>query len=450
MAKEKLAATASTNATSGSCVDVQCKPKRRVTYVLSATSSANLSIPVAVAIGGQVDPKYLSKPGRISGASGKLSVMVDPGVAVNLYLNSDAHPDYRKNPVYSITPVEHDVLVAITEKSGKHSDSDTPIFQTSKETVDPKTGAKQTIDHHAAPLTGDIWLKVSHRYEVSEVEALLPPDTCDEVKAAVKSIYSPLGKPSLTIAVPAKGDKKEQNIDVTFADSDNPKQNITKYDLLADGLTRVHPAGYAALFNSALDNKIKTLALSSAWRPLLGSIAHRAGLGLDINYVDGTRMNREELRKKGAVDTSNVSEDEKKLFKQYEDAEAENAKSQKALKQATQDSTKYKKDPIKGPLAEAELKNASAAATKAQAAASASKKSWETERDRNEPLTVRSFRGSLLKCSCVKQLFDPWFMDSNTRDKAAPEPNLQRGATTSNERLHSHHMHITVNDPKIL
>jgi hypothetical protein len=450
MAKKKPAATASTNDAPGSCVDVQCRPKRRVTYVLSATSSANLSIPVAVAIGGQVDPKYLDKPGRISGANGKLSVLVDPGATVSLYLNSDAHPDYRKNPVYPVTPVEHDIWVAITEKAGKHSDSDTPVLKTSKEVVDPTTGARQIVDHYAAPLTGDIWLKVSHKYAASEVEALLPGGTCDEVKAAVKNIYGPLNHPSLNLAIAAVGEKKERKIAITFADSDNPKQNITKYDLLVDGLTRVHPAGYAALFNAALENNIGTLALSSAWRPLLGSIAHRAGLGLDINYVGGTRMNREELRRKDAVDTSNVSQEEKKLFKQYENAATESDKSQTALKQAERDSIKFKKDPIKGPAAEAALESRFATAKVAQEKAEASKKAWDKERDQNEPLSVREFRGSLLKCSCVKQLFDPWFMDANTLDKAAPEPNLQRGATTSNERLHSHHMHITVNDPKIL
>ena len=138
MAKEKLAATASTNQTPGSCKDVQCTPKRRVTYVVKATSSANLSIPIAVAINGQVDAKYLSKPGRVSGANGKLSVLVDAGASVSLYLNSDAHPNYRKNAVYAITPVERDVIVTITEKSGKHSDADTPVLSASKESIDAK------------------------------------------------------------------------------------------------------------------------------------------------------------------------------------------------------------------------------------------------------------------------------------------------------------------------
>ena len=90
-----------------------------------------------------------------------------------------------------------------------------------------------------------------------------------------------------------------------------------------------------------------------------------------------------------------------------------------------------------------------AAKTAATASAKASD-AWDKERDSNEPTAVRGFRKSLLQCACVGQLFDPWFMDSNTLDQKAPEPNQQRGDENSNERLHSHHLHITVNESKIL
>jgi hypothetical protein len=47
----------------------------------------------------------------------------------------------------------------------------------------------------------------------------------------------------------------------------------------------------------------------------------------------------------------------------------------------------------------------------------------------------------------VKQLFDPWHMDNNTRDKVPAQPNTQ---ISDNEKLHAHHLHITVLDEKVL
>jgi hypothetical protein len=72
---------------------------------------------------------------------------------------------------------------------------------------------------------------------------------------------------------------------------------------------------------------------------------------------------------------------------------------------------------------------------------------WNAERDKNEPEGVRLFRGSLMKCRCVAQLFDPWFMDDNNLDNTRGKPNMQK---TGNETLHAHHLHITVSEPKIL
>jgi hypothetical protein len=47
----------------------------------------------------------------------------------------------------------------------------------------------------------------------------------------------------------------------------------------------------------------------------------------------------------------------------------------------------------------------------------------------------------------VRQLFDPWFMGVNVKDGAEPVPNMQK---SSNEALHAHHLHITVDEPNIL
>lgn len=60
---------------------------------------------------------------------------------------------------------------------------------------------------------------------------------------------------------------------------------------------------------------------------------------------------------------------------------------------------------------------------------------------------MRNLRNALKDHSMVKQFFDPWYMDSNTRDKVDASPNEQ---CTDNEKLHAHHLHITVNEPDLL
>jgi hypothetical protein len=450
--------------------DVKVVVKRRVTYIFIAKSSENLSIPYAVSINGAVPAKYQGKPERVSGANGEILIEnLNEGDKVTLYLNSDAHPSYRTAPVYEVTVQDKDIQVTVTEKSGKHSDSDQPTQVKDK---DAAIEAKKTVDTYTAPLTGDIWMKVSHKYTNAEVDALVPADTLPEVIAAVKSIYAVLSKAELKMSLPAKGADEARTLTVAFEDSQNPRANITAYTLLVDGLTRVHPGGYAALFNAALENNIPSLTLTSCWRPMLGSIAHRAGLGLDVNMVGGTRMNREELRnsflpstktgKDGKEvttpaanagnndDKDNVTDNEVTLFKEYEDAIVARKDADAEVKDATAALNKKGLSADEKVKAAARLKEATSAQKNAAEADDSAREAWNEERNANEPDNIKLYRASLLKCSCVKQLFDPWFLDGDTQDKVDPEANMQRGAGTSNERLHAHHLHVTVFDPKIL
>lgn len=469
--------------------DVPAKARRKVTYVFVATSSASLKIPYAVAVDGAVLPAYARSPRRVQGTRGSFSVTVDEGAEVSLYLNSDAAAKYRHAPVYAVTAGEHDARITITEKKGRHADSDAPVLKPAPkpERAEPPKddgkgkGAKEArpaaaakdakaakkpapVDEYTAPLTGDIWMRVSHKYTADEVEPLLPEGTAPEVADAVRSIYDGLAQAELTVTVPARDERAEATLKVTFSDSENPRDNITQYTLLADGLPRVHPGGYAALFNAALDNGIESLNVTSCWRPLLGSIAHRAGLGLDVNYVGKTRMNRQELRASlegrkprgtgNGNDADNVSDAEVVAFKAFEASLVEEKKADTALSQASKEARKAlanskltaeEKAAARKKAEEADAVRKTAGATRQQALAN-----WNTERDGAEPEPVQLFRVSLLKCPCVAQLFDPWFMDSNVRDGLPPEPNMQRGASSSNERLHAHHMHITVHAPGIL
>ncbi|MFZ5521928.1 MAG: hypothetical protein ACOZD0_12080 [Pseudomonadota bacterium] len=439
----------------GGIRDVQAPVMRKVTYVFRATSSTNLRIPYAVAVDGRVLDEFAHQTRRVSGSSGRIELTARRGARVALYLNSDAHPSYRTQPVYSVTVGARDMVVTITEKTGRHADADTPTLAPAA-----SGAAAPQVDRYTAPLTGDIWMRISHRYTADEVDALVPTGTAKEVIAAIKSIYEPLKTAKLDITIPAQADKEQKKLAVTFLDSDNPRQNITRYSLLEDGLTRVHPGGYAALFNAALENGIPSIRLTSCWRPMLGSIAHRAGLGLDVDYVGDVRMNRQELRqRKGdGDDADNVTDAEVERFRAFERAADDQRRAQRRLDSVAAEVRKAEAElrratgnkaatlPEEHILVKAERGARSALNTASEKVAEA-RRAWKMEADAGEPNSVRGFRSSLLRCRCVGQLFDPWYMESNTQDRAEPEPNLQK---TSNETLHSHHLHVTVHEPSIL
>jgi hypothetical protein len=431
----------------GGVTPVNVTPPRKVTYVFKTNSSSGLRIPYAVAVDNAVLVAFAERPRRVSGNGGKVTVTVLQGQRVHLFLNSDAASGFRSAPVYAVTVGERDIEVTISEKKGKHTDPDTP---TQQRDADAKAEAAKAADTYTAPLTGDIWKKVSHKYTSEEVDGLMPVGTAPETIAAIKSIYNGLPATTLSVHIPAKGNQPAKTLKVKFEDSNNPKENICSYSLLVDGLPRVHPGGYAALMNAALDNNIPSLTVTSCWRPMLGSIAHRAGLGLDVNYVGNTQMNRQELR--GGVDTANVSEAEKKAFTEYEHSilDAKRSRAEAAATHEALVSARKSGDAATTAEAKKRYDDAQDAARLAAATQAKSQKLWDKERDAAEPDKVKLFRSSLLRCSCVTQLFDPWFMDANTSDSLAPESNMQRGASTSNERLHSHHLHITVSEPKIL
>jgi flagellar biosynthesis GTPase FlhF len=261
------------------------------------------------------------------------------------------------------------------------------------------------------------------------------------------------------VTLPAKDGQPAKSCQISVSDGadDNALKNIQHFDLFVDGLPRVHPLGYLALIESAFDAGIETMALTSTWRPMTGSVAHRAGLGLDVNYLDTTRLNREELRgKKPAKDADdNVSEEEKKLFKEKEEAETEAKKAKADLEklQAEQAALQKQKkanpnkvDPTREIALEREIQEASAKGDAAKKKKTAADDAWDEERNKNEPGKVRGYRASLSQCKHVKQLYDPWFMDDNTQDKVPAKPNEQK---TANEKLHAHHLHITVYEPKI-
>lgn len=369
---------------------------RTVTYILR-TYAGNVKMPYAVEIGGIVGSEFSARPKVVlcalnTGAptGGKIVVQrVPEGSVVRLYLNSDAHPDYRKEPVYAVTPTTRNVEVQVFEKNGHATETDSLVAKPEASTV--------VLEKYDAKLTGITWMKISHKYALSEVDALIPTGTDPIVLNAVRSVYSGLNAQQIVLNVAGP---PPRNVTINLQASSNASGNIASgYTFLTEGLPRVHPAAYAALFTAAIDSGANSIVVTSGWRPMLGSIGHRAGLGLDVSDIGSIKIERAGLTQ-GTSSSTNVTAAEKTLFRAWQ--------------------------------------NNPTATNKAE---------WRTVLEQNEPAVVKAFRKSLDDSPFVRQILDPWFVDLNSLDQISGSPNPQEN---SNEQLHKDHLHITINEPKIL
>lgn len=344
-------------------------PTRTVTYKLVTgpwasvrSSERNLKIPYEVAFNGVVQRRQRGWPDRIKGGT-EFRIQAPQGTRVGLYLNTDSLEGSRQHCAYEVTAGERDAYVTVTESRGTRP-ATTATATFSRTDANPTTG-RQT-DFYTAPLHENIWARISTVYTAADAEATLPAQGDASLRAAVVSIYRVLASATLDVLCTSP---RNHRISVAFVDSDNPRQNVSDYDFLRDGLTRVHPLGYYALLEAARAAGATRLSITSCWRPSLGSIAHRAGVGLDVNIVADAGEN----------------------FRINSGAFVRGAD--------------------------------------------------------NLPELFRTFRDTLQASPHVKQLFDPWYMDKNTRDDTPPEPNTR---SDDNQRLHSNHLHITLNVEGIL
>lgn len=422
-------------------IDAKVSLKLKVTYKFQISSSRTLKLPYAFSINGVSPKQFKEAAKKIICSSGKIEIYVSPGDQVALFLNSDAHPLYRRNPVYSVKSVDCDVLINVTEKAGKHADTDEL-----KDCGDMTVENRKTRNYEAA-LTGDIWMKISHKYTSDEAVSLVSENFSPIIVENVKKIYDNLKQPFINFAVPSQ-DKNlpEKCVSISFTDSGNARDNIKNgYDFLSEGLTRAHPAGYAAIFDAAVAAGVSKVRMTSTWRPMMGSIAHRAGLGLDVDFVGSTQLNRQELRN-SSKKTNNVSDEEISLFASFESAKKKQLEARKEVGKArleVQQATGNSASIIEAKRRLNETIKLSEEADKARKNAEAT---WEAERDRNEPDEVKRFRQALIASPSIAQLFDPWVIDTNTSDKNLAQPNTQ---TDDNEKLHAHHLHITVRESRI-
>lgn len=430
----------------GSEVTIPVCEKRTVWYEFDTSATdAKLAIPYAVEIDGKVLPEFAHKAHVLSKTDRKITLTVRSGASVALYLNSDAHPNHRTHPVYRIRVGDRDALVKIIEKTGRlgHVRAEAGYRYDGQ-----KSGRK--IDSYLASLTGDIWMQVSHVYTIPEAEALLPADTDSVIRSAVISIYRGLPKPEMQLRFPASESLPPSRLRITFEEQDAVRMNTTICPLLTHILPRTHPSGFAALFAAARASSITELRIASCWRTSLGSIAHRAGLGLDVVYLesesDHILLNRTNLKLRSAPVTRTVSSEEREAYSQYEDAQAEASKRDSELMRAQSDLAKAS-EVADRQRCEHELIRAKSRKQAAEKNAQTKKQEWDRMREAHVPGPVQRFRENILRDRRVSQLFDPWYLDVNTRDKLPPLANEQK---TALEALHRNHVHITIAEPKFL
>ncbi|WP_377701353.1 hypothetical protein [Pseudoduganella sp. UC29_71] len=439
-----IAAGSCTLTQAGAVTDIPLGRKCSVIYTFNtkASDAANLAIPYAVALNGAVQPEYEDKPLSL-GSDRKIKLKVAPGSKVALYLNSDAHPGYRTQPVYAVQIGSRDVEVLITERLGR-GNTETAVLGPPT-CIEEANGRR--FDKYDTTLTGDIWMKISHRYTREEANELMPADAAPITRAAVLSIFSPLPSPTLDITFPTSQEKPAHTISLTFHEQQSVNANTSYCPLLQEVLTRTHPLCYLALITEARAAGITKLRVTSAWRPSFGSIVHRAGLGLDVDYVEsgGTQLSiaRRALSDGSKQSGENVTQEEKQLFDEMKKKQAE-LSSKKAV--AAKCAKAAENSPADASLAE----KSRAAAEDAKVAANAANKAkdaWKDTVDRADPALMKSLRTRLSARPDVHQILDPWYMDFDTQDKRPAVPNEHCPGV---EKAHSNHLHITIKEPRIL
>lgn len=395
---------ASTLDSSATIETIPVSARRKVCYEFDTTASSakSLALPYVVMIDGKVQND--GKANKL-GPSRQINLHVLAGSKVGLYLNSDVHPDHRRQPVYEVVIAEHDVFVRIRERKGRWGNLKPILGEPTFRPSSPRVAFYQTT------LTGDIWKMISHQYTEAEANSLMPEGTSLVVRDAVCSIYR--GLTGAIVKIPPDEKQGTCALAVQFQRPHNAEENIANCSLLKDVLPRTHPCAFAALFNAACTVGVTEMLVTSTWRPMYGSILHRAGLGLDVTTIrdaDGNvQINREGLTEPGQSKNTNVSDLEKDLYSQYQKANKKNTGG-------------------KSGTASTELGN-----------------KWKTEVKKSEPKLMHKLREALGKQKSVRQIFDPWYMQSST-STGRLDANEQ---VKTNETTHDDHLHLTIREPNI-
>ena len=406
--------------------EVKVPRPRNVTYqfVFEAKEVVRLRYAYQISKGGKFSGTQGSKPAagaKLPSLSGNATktMTVPPGESVRLFLNSDALAAFRMRPVYEVKPDGRDVIVKITEKTGTDAPANPALTGPETITIEEKSAGKATgkgkaaestkktreLDQYTGELNGALWMHVTHKYTEDDarqllVEAKEPLEA--PVSEAVLSAYS--GKRLEGAKGVLKTPERESLLPITMgflgyhpdtgepdrksaSDVDsNCKQNIDGWKFFEEGLPRVHPWAILAMFIAAHRSGVRYMAVSSAWRPIFGSIVHRTGCGLDVTSIKGGKGVTANFRRQVVMDAFNANldlwdrlesqidkcqepirlrSDLKEMEKREREREKEMKEREKEMKEREKEMKKKEKG---GKDAPSELTAAQAALTAAQAA----------------------------------------------------------------------------------
>jgi hypothetical protein len=251
---------------------------------------------------------------------------------------------------------------------------------------------------------------------------LIPPDTAAEIRAFIVRLYAAPGPPIQELVLLPSDSAPGHRLLVQFDSFASSCAVLTQAHPMRDLVTRTHPKAFAAMLTQACAAGVTRLTISSAWRPSIGSIAHRSGLGLDVSHMDGGAGLFHLLRAKLRVGTSavgGVTLRERELFAEYEELRTRKL----ALNKTGQQLTDEERETMTTKHGE-----------------------WVKEKAAHEPVWLQRFRSGLAHRPEIAQIFDPWLMDDNVHDSVHPQDNEQR---TANEILHSNHLHITIKEDRL-
>ncbi|HEY0588397.1 MAG TPA: hypothetical protein VGD52_19850 [Pseudoduganella sp.] len=388
-----------------------------VTWHFDTTQGSNKSLRglpyfIAVINGNKASALYEGQRVQILGTPNKIRQKVPLGKEVALFLGSDAKSRYRTKPLFRVTAEEGltDIVVRINETDGK--DYDAALEQPA---LKDESGTKKT---YQAAMYGDTWLSFSHKYTADEA-AEMTKDASTEVQKAVISIYKgepQAGSNKITLDVRKPNGTTMKIIWPSHA-FDNCKKNVTVITGMesakSEAMPRVHPNTYQAFMQAAFELDAQELEINSGWRPMLGSVLHRIGVGLDVGRIRVAGSDRQYNRSATAAEHhySALMSEKATLTKKKNRTAAEEERLN-AIKVEEPDAAKKALDAISA----------------------------------NEHSDLKSFTSKLRGNTEVRQTFDPWQMEDNTADKAAPAPNRLK---TGNETLHRNHLHITVFDEEL-
>lgn len=362
--------------------------------------------------GNSTVPLVADQKVRILDDKKKIRLKVPFGKTVALHLGNDAKKRYRKRPLFQVTADEGltDIVVKIEEWSGLNYVAQREIPDLTEE-----TGTKKI---YKARLYGTTWFNFSHKFTVEEA-AELTSEAPAAVQQAVASIYR--GDPQVSGATIRLNVQKPDGstMKITWPSSafTNCRQNIPAITDLEGAkrelIPRVNPNTYQAFIQAAFEMGAQEMEITSGWRPMLGSVLHRIGVGLDVGSIKVGGNVRQYERSATAEETalSALRAEKANLEKKKNRTPAENARLN-TLKADEPAAVKRAENAV-APLEHADLK---------------------------------SFTTKLRANAEVRQTFDPWQMESNTADKAAPTINI---LSNGNEVLHKTHLHITVFDEEL-